>query len=667
MLTYRRDIDGLRAIAVLPVILFHARLGIFPGGYVGVDVFFVISGFLITSLLRNELASDSFSIVRFYERRIRRLFPALFAMLASASVAAWWLLPPDELREFGQSLAATSVFASNLFFWLESGYFSRAAENMPLLHTWSLAVEEQYYVVFPPLLWLLARLGRAAIVQGLAVLALLSFGAAVWMVGHDPDQAFYLPHLRAWELFLGALVAYELVPRLNARPLRELSAAAGLAAIAVAICMFDGETPFPGWAALLPCLGAAVIIHAGAGGPTVVGTLLSTRVAVGIGLVSYSLYLWHWPLFVLQRHYTVLPPSTTDTVAAIAATFIAAWLSWRYVERPFRGSRLPLTPLQLFAGAATVLALFIAAGAGAHLSHGFPSRYSSEVLAAGAVTREDLPLRTRCFQLSAQRYAAGDYCRFGPPDAPPDYMVWGDSHALMLMASIERLAKGRSGVLFGSTACPPLPGVDPSNRAQDQREQCMSGNAAALAALAAYPSIKTVILVARWSYYVEGSETALAARAPTLLVDAEHTVGSSAHNYEVVERGLRHTLETIRASGRRVVTLETVPEMMVSVPDAMAQAAILARDIEFATSAADYRARQARTRALFEGIRASHPEFETIALADVLCDAQHCRVSDNGQPLYYDDNHLSPRGVSLIEGKLAAALGPWPAQHAGAP
>jgi hypothetical protein len=372
-------------------------------------------------------------------------------------------------------------------------------------------------------------------------------------------------------------------------------------------------------------------------------------------------------LFVLQRHYTVVPPSTSDTVLAIAATFIAAWLSWRYVERPFRGSRLPLTPLQLFAGAATVLALFIAAGAGAHLSHGFPSRYSSEVLAAGAVTREDLPLRTRCFQLSAQRYAAGDSCRFGPPDAPPDYMVWGDSHALMLMASIERLAKGRSGVLFGSTACPPLLGVDPSNRAQDQREQCMNGNAAALAALAAHPSIKTVILVARWSYYVEGTETALAARAPTLLTDAERTLGSSAHNHEVVERALLRTLEQIRASGRRVVTLETVPEMMVSVPDAMAQSAILARDIEFATSAADYRARQARTRALFERVRTSHPEFETITLADVLCNEQHCRVSDNGQTLYYDDNHLSPLGVSLIEGKLAAALGPWPASNANVP
>jgi hypothetical protein len=166
---------------------------------------------------------------------------------------------------------------------------------------------------------------------------------------------------------------------------------------------------------------------------------------------------------------------------------------------------------------------------------------------------------------------------------------------------------------------------------------------------------------------VEGTETALAARAPTLLTDAERTLGSSAHNHEVVERALLRTLEQIRASGRRVVTLETVPEMMVSVPDAMAQSAILARDIEFATSAADYRARQARTRALFERVRTSHPEFETITLADVLCNEQHCRVSDNGQTLYYDDNHLSPLGVSLIEGKLAAALGPWPASNANVP
>jgi len=658
VLTYRRDVDGLRAIAVVPVILFHARLGIFPGGYVGVDVFFVISGFLITSLLRAELDSGRFSIVRFYERRIARIFPALFAMVASASAAAWWLLPPDELREFGQSVTATAVFGSNIFFWLESGYFTRAAENLPLLHTWSLAVEEQYYVVFPPLLWLLARAGRRAIVQGLVALTALSLAAAIWMVGRDAQQAFYLPHLRAWELFLGALLAYDLVPALTARPVREVVAGAGLLAIAIAIFAYGHETPFPGLAALLPCLGAAAIIHAGSGGPTLTSRLLSTRVAVGIGLISYSLYLWHWPLFVLQRHYTILPPTRLESLGAIAATFLAAWLSWRYVERPFRGKRSAEGRRRLFCAAGAVLALFITVGLAAHFKHGFPSRFSVQVLATGAVTREDLPLRERCFQLDEKRYKAGDFCRFGPPDAPLEFILWGDSHSFMLLQALQRLSEaGRhGGVFFGSTACPPLLGVDPSNRSRAQRKLCMDTNAEVLATLKDHPGIKTVIMVARWGFYVEGTETALAARDPTLLIDSQQKEGSSIHNHDVVERGLRHTLSTIGASGRRVVTFESVPEVMVNVPDAMSQAAIMGRVIDFAPPAADYRRRQARTLALFERVRADHPEFEVIPLSDVLCDENHCRVIQDGKPLYYDDNHLSPLGVSLLEAKLAAVL-----------
>jgi peptidoglycan/LPS O-acetylase OafA/YrhL len=660
-MTYRRDIDGLRAVAVLPVILFHARLGVFSGGYVGVDVFFVISGYLITTLLRAELDTARFSIVRFYERRVRRLFPALFAMVAATSAGAWCLLSPDALREFGQSVAATSVFASNIFFWLESGYFARASESLPLLHTWSLAVEEQYYVVFPPLLWLLARAGRRAIVVGLALLTALSFAAAVWTVSHNPDQAFYLPHLRAWELFIGALAAYDLLPALHWRPLREAVAGTGLVAIAIALICYDAATPFPGLAALLPCLGALAIIHAGAGGPTAVARLLSTRVAVGIGLMSYSLYLWHWPLLVLQRHYTILPPSTREILAALAVTFIAAWLSWRFVERPFRGSRLPATRTRLFVGAGAMLALFMALGLAAHFEQGFPTRYSAQALAAGVVLREDRPLRQRCFQLAAEDYAAGKVCRFGPPEAAPEFILWGDSHALMLVQSFMRLADAskHAGLFFGATGCPPLFDINASNRSAQWRRTCQDTNAAVRAELNAHAGIKTVIMVARWALYVEGRESALApSLSAPLLVDAQHATPDSRFNAEVVERALRRTLSDLRSPGRRALVLEAVPEVAVSVPDAiMAQAAILSHRIDIAPSVVDYRLRQARTRALFERVGADFPEFEFVPLADALCGDTYCRTTQDGKSLYYDDNHLAPRGVALLEDRLAALLG----------
>lgn len=659
MLSYRRDIDGLRAIAVVPVILFHSGLGIFPGGYVGVDVFFVISGFLITGLLRNELESGRFSIARFYERRVRRLFPALFAMVAATSVAAWWLLSPAALREFGQSVVATSAFASNIFFWLESDYFARASESLPLLHTWSLAVEEQYYLVFPPLLWLLARNGRGAIVTGLGVLTVLSLGASAWMVSHHPEQAFYLPHLRAWELFVGALAAYGVLPVARHNMLREVLACAGLLAIIVAMMTFDAGTPFPGFAALLPCLGTVAIIHAGVAGPTRVSALLCTRVAVGTGLISYSLYLWHWPVFVLQRHYTVLPPAPTAIFAAIAVTFVLAALSWRFVEQPLRGNRWRGARLRLFSGAAAVIAAFVALGLASHFTHGFPARFPADSLSLKPLTLEYLPLRDRCFQKKDKDYEAGDVCRIGAPGAPPDFILWGDSHALMLLQSFMRNAQnsGRAGLFFGAAGCPPLFDVDLANRSEAWRDECLATNAAVRRTLEAQPAIKTVIMVARWARYVDGTEIAPAPTPPPLLVDDQQAAASASSNKEVFERALRRSLDRMRSDGRHIVVLESVPEIAVSVPDALAQLAVLGRAVdEIAPGIELYRQRQAGTHAIFARAATDYPMFATVPVSDALCPQARCRVEMEGLSLYYDDNHLSAHGVSLIEPKLRAML-----------
>ena len=329
---YRRDIDGLRAVAIVPVLLFHAGVPGFGGGYVGVDVFFVISGFLITQIIAREIDGGRFSILNFYERRARRIMPALMAMIAAVLIAACAVYLPGDLNAVPKAAAAATLFVSNLWYFATTGYFAGGAETKPLLHTWSLAVEEQYYIGFPVLLILVARFwprGRTAMV---AAIALVSFGWAVATQGKGDGFAFYMLPPRAWELFAGSLLALGVVPHIRAQWLRELLALAGLAAIGFAIFAYDKTTVFPGVTALPPVLGSVAILHAGA--QTRVARMLGLSPFVGIGLISYSLYLWHWPVIVFAQYATDATLSGWGSVAAIAASVLLAVLSWRFVERP---------------------------------------------------------------------------------------------------------------------------------------------------------------------------------------------------------------------------------------------------------------------------------------------------------------------------------------------
>src|SRR6056297_20083 len=351
---YRADIDGLRALAVLPVLAFHAGLAPFSGGFVGVDVFFVISGYLIAGLILPRIRAGRFSLLEFYERRARRLLPALFVVMAVSGALAAALFLPAELREFGQSAVAATLFASNVLFSRETGYFETEAALKPLLHTWSLGVEEQFYLLFPLLLMALAarRAGRVALVPVLAALALASLALAAWAVPRAPAFAFYLLPTRLWELMLGALLAVAPLPALRRRAVREAAAAAGLAAILWAMLRYSEATPFPGPAALLPCLGAALVIHAGASGPTAVSRALSLGPVVFVGLISYALYLWHWPVLVFAEYAAVRELTTVETGAALALSGVLAALTWRFVERPFRRPAGPIGRPARGAGAA---------------------------------------------------------------------------------------------------------------------------------------------------------------------------------------------------------------------------------------------------------------------------------------------------------------------------
>ena len=367
---YRAEIDGLRALAVVPVILFHAGFEGFSGGFVGVDVFFVISGYLITTILAEDIEKQRFSIIDFYERRARRIFPALFFMMLFCIPFAWMWMLPDPLENFGQSIVATTLFANNVLLMITTGYWDLASEFKPLLHTWSLGVEEQYYVIFPLLMLAGWKFGKKSVVGMIIALALLSLAVSELGSSRFPDANFDLITSRAWELLAGAVAAFW-VQKYGVRS-NEGLALLGLLGVMFSVVAYDAATPFPGLYALVPVLGVVLLVlFAGEG--TLVARFLSLPLLVGIGLISYSAYLWHQPLFAFARIYMVEEPSRVAFAVLTVATFLVAYLSWKYIENPFRNRALVAArPLWIFVFSASLF--LVAFGLAAHKTQGFVSR-----------------------------------------------------------------------------------------------------------------------------------------------------------------------------------------------------------------------------------------------------------------------------------------------------
>lgn len=509
---YRREVDGLRSVAVLPVILFHAGFDVFSGGYVGVDVFFVISGYLITSILISDLERGDFSIARFYERRARRILPALFVVMLACLPFAWmWMLPSD-LKDFAQSLIAVVFFASNILFQRESGYFAADAELKPLLHTWSLAVEEQYYLIFPVFLLLTWRFGRNRVFWAVAASAALSFVLCEWWWRDSPSAIFYLAPARAWELLAGSLVAFYLQGR--AQPSSNALSLAGLALILYAIFAFDETTPFPGVYAVAPVLGSALIILF-AGERTLVARLLSVKPLVGIGLISYSAYLWHQPLFAFARIRSVSEPSEALMGALAVAALLLAWATWLFVETPFRRRPAPLLPSrrQVFIASGAAGAVFAAIGVAGHVGQGFHGRFNldkafldhfeNSAPAHEFLHRADLfrHYRDECnfFIHDIENYegvreSVPDSCTVPQDPAKPTILIWGDSHAQHLHPGVEVVAGGRWNLLQVATS-----GCRPQLLSNPMREICARSNKAALDAVAAArPEIVLIGSIGMW-------------------------------------------------------------------------------------------------------------------------------------------------------------------------
>jgi len=459
---YRREIDGLRAVAVLPVILFHAGFGLFKGGFVGVDVFFVISGYLITGLLIEELERGDFSIVRFYERRARRILPALFVVMLACIPFAWMWMLPSEFKDFSQSLVAVVFFVSNILFWRESGYFAPDAELKPLLHTWSLAVEEQYYLLFPLFLLLLWRFGRSRVLLVTIVMAAMSLALSEWGMRHLSAAAnFYLTLTRAWELLAGAICAFLTTGRVQRR--NDPLAALGLALILGAVFTFDEATPFPGLHALVPVAGAALIVVYGGAG-TWTARFLSLRPFVGIGLISYSAYLWHQPIFAFTRIRSPTEPSPWLMAGLTLVALVLAWTTWRFVEQPFRRRVHRALPARrsTFAASAAAGAAFLAFGLSGHVGNGFESRFQPNTDLIGDVGHLEFhrrldqryvdcePASVAATALSWEGFLRCKQTRPGFADV----VLLGDSHAEHLFLGLAEALPQRNVVFYIQNGIP---------------------------------------------------------------------------------------------------------------------------------------------------------------------------------------------------------------------
>jgi len=610
---YRPDIDGLRAVAVLPVLFYHFGISLAPGGFVGVDIFFVISGYLITSLISAEMHEGTYSIRNFYVRRARRIFPALFVMCAVTALFVLLFCLPSDAKRFSSSLAAATLFGSNIYFYLTADYFAAAAETQPLLHTWSLAVEEQFYIVFPLILLQVRRCFGQRERQIMVVLALLSLGLSIWLVRTDQAGAFYLLHSRAWELLLGALLALGSFPAVRSR----LSAGAlgilGLALIAGSVLLYRETMPFPGLAALAPCVGAGLLIHTGKDASLLSARALSLAPVRFIGLISYSLYLWHWPIDVIARYFAFWygwdPELKVYKLALLAVSFAAAILSWHFVEKPFRQRPYRLgSTAALSTSAATMALLVVAAGLVYPLSQRFWQMPESAERVLATLDYRPTNAERSCFlgpKTNDFRFFNQAGC-LALSDTKENWLLIGDSQAADLWAGLSGVNPEINLMQGTASGCKPLLDLEGERRCTDLMRFLFAD-------FIPKHRFDTILLSARW-----GS-------------------GNIAD--------VRKTANMLKRYAGRVVVLGPRVEYKQDLPWLLA-ASMLKHD----PSVVDRSrlGKQKQTDRLFAD-QLRQDGIGYVSLYAALCPEGRCRVTDkDGLPLAFDYGHLTASGSTFV-------------------
>tara|TARA_R110001592_G_scaffold51812_1_gene159200 strand:+ start:3485 stop:5371 length:1887 start_codon:yes stop_codon:yes gene_type:complete len=612
---YRQDIDGLRAIAVLCVLLFHFGFDSLSGGFAGVDIFFVISGYLITSILLKEIDDEHFSFLQFYEKRIRRLYPALIAVVLSSFIAAYFIFMPDEFKEFGQSMVSTITYLSNLFFWYKSDYFSGPSDLKPLLHTWSLAVEEQFYLIFPLVLWLTYKRSRLAMNLTVLALFVISFLLAILSIESIPSGVFYLSPFRFWELLFGSLVAIALrrnwSPNSTFSPILEYT---GLALVIGPIFWLDEHSQFPGWAAVPSCLGAALLLWT-QDKSTVVYKILTLPVMRFTGKISYSLYLWHWPIVVFYGYWIIREFEIWEKFAMMAVTFIVSWLSWRYIESPFRLTKQAgFKPKQVYGYAFSSTLLIFVVGALVWQQNGMPQRFPNLKIETLAQTRTESG-ENHCFLNTEQDFSLwkANECLIESTQSKQTVLLWGDSHANHLVAGLtaNRDLLPYNILVYSSAGCPPIIG-----QSLPTRPNCLQNNQHVLDIIKTM-HIKNVIMAGNWAY------------------------SEKADHLDIAK--LPETINALKENGVQPMIINQLPLYPISNPQYLATR-LASRD----NPKEDYFIKPDDGLDMSVRIMQLLPNTQIFDAFKLFCPDESCSIFKNGELMVVDRGHLSHAGSRYL-------------------
>lgn len=620
---YRPDIDGLRAVAVLSVLAYHLGFNSFAsGGFIGVDVFFVISGYLITKIIYRGLFDGNYSFLEFYQRRVRRIFPALFAVYAGVLVLGFFLRFPEELQNIGETTFASILFSSNIIFYLSSGYFDGGLSTNPLLHTWSLSVEEQFYIIIPVVLFFIRPLGPRKCSYILLSIAIISFIFATLNISRDPNGVFYLVHYRAWELLAGGLLAIFQIPPVRNQVARESISLAGVAAIVLSTKFLTEATPFPGMSAAPAVFGTVAIIYAGTDGRTIVSRLLAWHPIRFLGLISYSLYLWHWPLIVFYSDYFEL--TTLSRLALGVASIFMAVLSWKFIEGPFRRVSPERSARQTVGvGALSMcVASLCALGAAPLLNFVRPAPVEVERLMGyfdGNYDSAGMMRTGSCFLASD----AADFDLFDEKgcletsDEKPKVLVFGDSHAAHLWWGLSRDLPGYNVLQATAAGCKPI-------KNQSGREFCTELRDFVLNDFLPTHRMDTIIVSARW---------------------VESDAGA-----------LTPTLSDLEQYADKVILIGPTPEYSRGLARIIATA--VANDIPPRLAASEHRRPEPRiVDAAFKKLNLP-AKVTYISAYDQLCRSEECVVELAGNiPMQFDRDHFTREGSSYLAEKIISEMG----------
>ena len=650
---YRPDIDGLRALAIIPVVMFHAFPSLLPGGFVGVDIFFVISGFLISGIIFKGLQRKSFTFHGFYANRIKRIFPALLLVLGASFVFGWFFLLPSEFALLGKHILGGAGYIENFVLRHEAGYFDTRSFLKPLMHLWSLGIEEQFYLTYPFLLWLIWRL-RLNVLAILVPLVLISFSLNLWQVRTDPVSSFFLPQTRFWELWMGGILAsldvfgQDIRRRFAAAIVPDVLSIAGMVLIGVALLLVR-ERAFPGWWALLPVVGASLLIL---GGPAawINRRILSNRVAVFVGLISYPLYLWHWPILSFARilHNDVLSPGAR--IGAVFLSVVLAWATWRFVESPIRFGRKTWIKT-----AALTVASMIVAGLGYTTYHrdGFVRRFPN--LSSDFGWTESLTFTTpECRKMVGAETM--DYCRSSGPGAP-DVLLIGDSHAGSIYRGLAAAYAQHSQTLMnlGEPGCVPFYDTESYLLGRRRSRDCRPIVNRMLDFATASPSVRTIILSVRGPKYMVGEDFGEAAsEAPEVL--SWNGAPKNSSQAEIFSAAFRNTVSRLSATGKNIVLFVDWPELGFDPISCLPRPVPLFSQVRTLCGVPRSQV-DARNHAYREVISGMKKELSGLRIFDplpYLCDANACYAMRDGHLLYRDDNHLSAVGSDYLGGDFLA-------------